>query len=73
MNKYLGCFFGIIGVLIIGSIVGTLDEALYSFFSIGLDEIKKIVQDLLELYHGDKVDLLEQQPWTKDYLASESK
>ena len=34
MNKYLGCFFGIIGVLIIGSIVGTLDEALYSFFSI---------------------------------------
>jgi len=34
MNKYLGCFFGIIVVLIIGSIVGTLDEALYSFFSI---------------------------------------
>ena len=38
----------------------------------GLDEIKKIVQDLLELYHGDKLDLFEQQPWTKDYLASES-
>jgi uncharacterized membrane protein (DUF106 family) len=34
MNKYLGCFFGIIVVLIIGSIVETLDEALYSFFSI---------------------------------------
>ena len=39
----------------------------------GLDEIKEIVHDLLELYHGDKVELLEQQPWAKDYLASGSK
>ncbi len=34
-----------------------------------LDEIKEIVKDLLELYHDDEVDLLEQQPWAKDYLA----
>ncbi len=34
MNKYLGCFFGIIGVIILWNIVETLDEALSSFFSI---------------------------------------